>query len=140
MDKNRRTHSNDTNQLREIDFGAHTLTTENHQYEIHIPDEAYFEKHQQFSNDYLNDTHTWVKVFNNTEALKGVNYITLIGWTNNDEHQTSYGYTILDGHPVIILASGQGKITDQVYWKTPELAKKHKDQNFDKIITKAENS
>ena len=94
----------------------------------------------QFSDDYLNDTHTWVKGFNNTEALKGVNYITLIGWTAKDEHQASYGYTILDRHPVVILASGQGKLTDQVYWKTPDLAKKHQDQNFDKLITKAENN
>ena len=62
------------------------------------------------------------------------------GWTAKDKHQTSYGYTILDGHPVVILASGQGKITDQVYWKTPDLAKKHQDQNFDKLITKAENN
>ena len=100
----------------------------------------YFEKHHQFSDDYLNDTHTWVKGFNNTEALKGVNYITLIGWTAKDEHQASYGYTILDRHPVVILASGQGKLTDQVYWKTPDLAKKHQDQNFDKLITKAENN
>lgn len=140
MDKNRRTYSKDDNQLREIEFGSHTLTTEDHQYEIHIPDKEYFEKHHQFSDDYLNDTHTWVKGFNNTEALKGVNYITLIGWTAKDEHQASYGYTILDRHPVVILASGQGKLTDQVYWKTPDLAKKHQDQNFDKLITKAENN
>lgn len=48
MDKNRRTHSKDDNQLREIEFGPHALTTEDHQYEIHIPDKEYFEKHQQF--------------------------------------------------------------------------------------------
>ena len=44
MDKNRRTHSKDDNQLREIEFGPHTLTTEDHQYEIHIPDKENFEK------------------------------------------------------------------------------------------------
>ena len=54
MDNNRRTHSKYTNQLIKIEFGTHTLTTEDHQYEIHILDKEYFEKHQQFSNDYLN--------------------------------------------------------------------------------------
>ncbi len=83
MDKNRRTYSKDDNQLREIEFGSHTLTTEDHQYEIHIPDKEYFEKHQQFSNDYLNDTHTWVKVFNNTEALKGGGQLYYVNWLDS---------------------------------------------------------
>ena len=47
---------------------------------------------------------------------------------------------VIQSWTVVILASGQGKITDQVYWKTPDLAKKHQDQNFDKLITKAENN
>ena len=78
-----------------------------------------------------------VKAFNSTEQLKGVNYITLFGWIVNSGYGTSYGYTILDGQPVVILANGEGKWTNQVYWKTPELAKKHKDQDFDKLITES---
>ena len=140
MDKNRRAKSESNNQLTEIEFGKHTLKTDDSSYEIHVPDKEYFEKHQKFSDQYLNDTHTWVKAFNSTEQLKGVNYITLFGWTVNSGYGTSYGYTILDGQPVVILANGEGKWTNQVYWKTPELAKKHQDQNFDKLVTEAENN
>ena len=101
-------------------------------YELHRIDDKFFE-HKNYGEMSKNDqirTENWKMTGEMNRKIHGIRWINFRAWMQGAGDGIFLGLHSEMGQPVLVAASGASIATDQIYWKTPQLALQNKNKEF----------
>lgn len=101
-------------------------------YELHRIDDRFFEHktYGEMSKDYQIRTENWKMTGELSRKIHGIRWINFRSWMQGAGDGIYFGLHSEMGQPVLVAASGASIATDQIYWKTPQLALQNKNKEF----------
>ena len=101
-------------------------------YELHRIDDRFFEHktYGEMSKDYQIRTENWEMTGELSRKIHGIRWINFRAWMQGAGDGIYFGLHSEMGQPVLVAASGASITTDQIYWKTPQLAMQNKNKEF----------
>ncbi|KJY58856.1 hypothetical protein JF75_07070 [Lactobacillus kimbladii] len=101
-------------------------------YELHRIDDKFFEHktYGEMSKDYQIRTENWEMTGELSRKIHGIRWINFRAWMQGAGDGIYYGLHSEMGQPVLVVASSASIATDQIYWKTPQLAMQNKNKKF----------
>ena len=101
-------------------------------YELHRIDDRFFEHktYGEMSKDYQIRTENWEMTGELSRKIHGIRWINFRAWMQGAGDGIYYGLHSEMGQPVLVVASSASIATDQIYWKTPQLAMQNKNKKF----------
>ena len=101
-------------------------------YELHRIDERFFEHktYGEMSKNYQIRTENWKMTGEMNRKIHGIRWINFRAWMQGAGDGIYFGLHSEMGQPVLVAASGASIATDQIYWKTPQLALQNKNKEF----------
>ncbi|MCX0290782.1 hypothetical protein NX781_03005 [Lactobacillus kullabergensis] len=101
-------------------------------YELHRIDDKFFEhkNYGEMSKNYQIRTENWKMTGEMNRKIHGIRWINFRAWMQGAGDGIFLGLHSEMGQPVLVAASGASIATDQIYWKTPQLALQNKNKEF----------
>lgn len=101
-------------------------------YELHRIDDKFFEHktYGEMSKNYQIRTENWKMTGEMNRKIHGIRWINFRAWMQGAGDGIFLGLHSEMGQPVLVAASGASIATDQIYWKTPQLALQNKNKEF----------
>ena len=101
-------------------------------YELHRIDNKFLEHktYGEMSKNYQIRTENWEMTGELNRKIHGIRWINFRAWMQGAGDGIYYGLHSEMGQPVLVAASGASIATDQIYWKTPQLAMQNKNKKF----------
>lgn len=101
-------------------------------YELHRIDDKFFEhkNYGEMSRNYQIRTENWKMTGEMNRKIHGIRWINFRAWMQGAGDGIFLGLHSEMGQPVLVAASGASIATDQIYWKTPQLALQNKNKEF----------
>ena len=101
-------------------------------YELHRIDDRFFEHktYGEMSKNYQIRTENWKMTGEMNRKIHGIRWINFRAWMQGAGDGIFLGLHSEMGQPVLVAASGASIATDQIYWKTPQLALQNKNKEF----------
>ena len=101
-------------------------------YELHRIDDKFFEHktYGEMSKNYQIRTENWKMTGEMNRKIHGIRWINFRAWMQGAGDGIYFGLHSEMGQPVLVAASGASIATDQIYWKTPQLALQNKNKEF----------
>ena len=113
-------------------FGLNYTIDNGEKYELHRIDERFFEHktYGEMSKNYQIRTENWKMTGEMNRKIHGIRWINFRAWMQGAGDGIYFGLHSEMGQPVLVAASGASIATDQIYWKTPQLALQNKNKEF----------
>ena len=101
-------------------------------YELHRIDDKFFEhkNYGEMSKNYQIRTENWKMTGEMNRKIHGIRWINFRAWMQGAGDGIFLGLHSEMGQPVLVVASSASIATDQIYWKTPQLAMQNKNKKF----------
>ena len=111
-------------------IGQNVINNKGYKPELHVMNKHFGDKTNltKWSRAYRDASRDWSDT--SLTKVRGINYVQVIKWGAVGGDGLSYGLHKEAGQPVIVIGTGAKTWTENVAWKTPELAKENSGKHF----------
>lgn len=118
-----------------VKFDEHNMISNYGTNELHKIDPNFFEHHDWINmpKSYKEATKNWGMGYISNKVIHGTTWLNIRSWMQGAGDGEYYGVTKENGQQVMVSAHGAQVYADNVYWRTPALAKQYKGKKFDNL-------